>query len=82
MAVFTFINIRGLELTGWTLIVIQVVVMVPLLIFTVYGIIKGSGNPFSPMLPEGESLLTSLNLGLGDHDVDVLRLGVDVHAGR
>ena len=29
-----------------------------------YGIIKGTGSGFSPMLPEGESFLTSLNLGL------------------
>ena len=77
---FTFINIRGLELTGWTLTIIQVLVMVPLLIFTVYGITKGTGSGFSPVLPEGESFLTSLNLGLGDHDVDVLGVGVDVHA--
>ena len=64
VAVFTFINIRGLELTGWSLTIIQVGVMVPLLLFTVWGIIEGSGNPFSPMMYEGESLLTSLNLGL------------------
>ncbi len=64
VAVFTFINIRGLELTGWTLTIIQVGVMVPLLIFTVYGITKGTGSGFSPMMNEGESLLTSLNLGL------------------
>ena len=44
VAVFTFINIRGLDLTGWALIVIQIVVLVPLLIFTVYGIFKGVGQ--------------------------------------
>lgn len=64
VAVFTFINIRGLDLTGWSLIIIQIIVMVPLLIFTVYGISKGVGNSFSPVLPEGENVLTSLNLGL------------------
>ena len=64
VAVFTFVNIKGLDLTGWALIVIQVVVLVPLLIFTVYGIFKGTGNAFSPVLVPGESLLTSLNLGL------------------
>ena len=82
MAVFTFINIRGLELTGWSLTIIQIGVMVPLLIFTVYGITKGTGSGFSPMLPEGESFLTSLQPGAGDHDVDVLGLGVDVHPRR
>ena len=64
VAVFTFINIKGLDLTGWSLIAIQIIVLVPLLIFTVYGVFKGAGNSFSPLLPEGESLLTSLNLGL------------------
>ncbi len=29
-----------------------------------YGVVKGSGSGFSPMLNEGESVLTSLNLGL------------------
>jgi amino acid transporter len=64
VAVFTFINIRGLELTGWSLTIIQIGVMVPLLVFTVWGIVAGSGNPFSPVLVPGESFLTSLNLGL------------------
>jgi len=64
VAIFTFINIRGLELTGWSITIIQIGVMVPLLIFTVWGIVEGTGNPFSPILPPGESVLTSLNLGL------------------
>ena len=64
VAVFTFINIRGLELTGWSLTVIQIGVMVPLLVFTVWGIVKGSGNPFSPVLPPGETFLSSMQLGL------------------
>ena len=64
VAVFTFINMRGLDLTGWSLIAIQIVVLVPLMVFTVYGVAKGAGNSFSPMLPPGESLMTSLNLGL------------------
>lgn len=64
MAVFTFTNIRGLELTGWSLIFIRIGVTVPLLLFTVWGIVKGTGNPFTPILSEGNSVLTSLNLGL------------------
>ena len=64
VAVFTFVNIRGLELTGWSLTFIQIGVMVPLLIFTVWGIAKGEGNPFSPLMPAGESFRTSLELGL------------------
>lgn len=64
VAVFTFINIRGLELTGWSLTVIQIGVMAPLLIFTVWGIFAGEGNPFSPMMYEGAGVMESLKLGL------------------
>ena len=63
VALFTFINIRGLELTGWSLTLIQIGVMVPFVIFTVIGLSKGTGDPFSPMLA-GDSVFTSLNLGL------------------
>ena len=83
VAVFTFINIRGLELTGWSLTVIQIVVMVPFVIF-----IDPRRSPrapaavFSPFMPPGQNVVESMNLGSGDHDVDVLRLGVDEHAGR
>lgn len=63
VALFTFINIRGLELTGWSLTLIQIGVMVPFVIFTIAGIAKGTGDPFSPMLA-GDSVFTSLNLGL------------------
>jgi amino acid transporter len=64
VAVFTFVNIRGLDLTGWSLTIIQFGVMIPLLVFTVWGFFEGSGNSFSPLMYEGESLLNSLKLGL------------------
>lgn len=64
VAVFTFINIRGLELTGWTLTVMQIVIMAPLIVMTVWSIFKGSGNSFTPFLPQGESVISSLQLGL------------------
>lgn len=64
VAVFTYINIRGLELTGWTLTIMQIVIMAPLLVMTVWAIFEGSGNSFSPLMPEGQSFFESLNLGL------------------
>jgi len=63
VALFTFINIRGLELTGWSLTLIQIGVMVPFVIFTIVGITKGTGDPVHPFL-SGGSFWTSLNLGL------------------
>lgn len=64
VAVFAFINIRGLELTGWTLTVMQIAIMAPLVVMAVWAISKGSGNSFSPLLPRGESAVGSLQLGL------------------
>jgi amino acid transporter len=64
VAFFTFINIRGLELTGWSLVVIQIVVMVPFVIFVVLGLVKGTGSPLSPFLATGDTFVGSMNLGL------------------
>jgi len=63
VAVFTFINIRGLDLTGWALTLIQIGVMVPLVVFTVLGLIRGTGDPFHPVF-SGDGIWTSLTLGL------------------
>ncbi len=64
IAVFTVINIRGLELTGWSLTVIQIVVMVPFLIFTILAFMRGTGAVFSPFQPAGQNVVESMNLGL------------------
>ena len=63
VALFTFINIRGLDLTGWSLTIIQIGVMVPFVIFTILGISNGTGAAFDPIF-SGDSIWTSLTLGL------------------
>jgi amino acid transporter len=64
VAVFTFINIRGLDLTGKALTVIQVIVLVPFLALVVLGVARGDGSPASPFLPTGLNVWESLGLGL------------------
>ncbi len=64
VAFFTFINIRGLDLTGKSLIVVQAVVMVPFVLFVFWAFAKGTGNPVSPFLPKGETIFSATNLGL------------------
>jgi amino acid transporter len=64
VAFFTFINIRGLDLTGKALTVIQVIVMVPFVLLVIYGFAKGTGNPVSPFLPPHTSIFAATNLGL------------------
>lgn len=64
VAFFTFINIRGLDITGKALIVIQAIVMVPFVALVIVGFAKGTGNPISPFLPPGTSIFAATNLGL------------------
>ncbi len=64
VAVFTFINIRGLQLTGWSLTVIQIIVMVPFVLFTIFAFAKGTGAVFTPFMPKGQNVVESMNLGL------------------
>ena len=64
VAFFTFINIRGLDLTGKSLIIVQAVVMIPFVLFTVWAFARGTGNPVSPFLPHGETIFSATNLGL------------------
>jgi len=64
VAFFTFINIRGLDLTGKALIIVQAVVMIPFVLFTVWAFARGTGNPVSPFLPPGETVFSATNLGL------------------
>ncbi|HSL96762.1 MAG TPA: APC family permease [Thermoleophilia bacterium] len=64
VALFTFINIRGLDLTGRALTVIQVIVLVPFLALVVLGVARGEGSAASPFLPTGLNVWESLGLGL------------------
>jgi len=64
IAVFAYINIRGLEITGWVLIVLEAVIVVPFVVLIVLGFARGHANPFSPFLPPGSSFFGAIGLGL------------------
>jgi amino acid transporter len=64
VAFFTFINIRGLDITGKALTVIQIIVMVPFVALVIWGFAKGSGSPVSPFLPPHMNIFSATNLGL------------------
>jgi amino acid transporter len=53
IVVFTYVNIRGLDLTGRALIVVQIVVFVPFVFFIIWGVIHAQTNPFAHILPDG-----------------------------
>jgi amino acid transporter len=64
IVVFTFINIRGLDLTGLALTIVQIVVFVPFIIFMVLGFAKAQTNPFEAILPTDVSVWTAVGWGL------------------
>ena len=64
VAAVTFMNVRGIELTGRALTVIQVVVMVPFIGLVIWGYAKGTGSAIHPFLPSGTGFFSATNLGL------------------
>jgi amino acid transporter len=64
VGIVTFINVRGLELTGRALTVIQIVVLVPFVGLVIWGFAKGNGSAVSPFLPPGTSFWAGTSAGL------------------
>ena len=64
IAIFAYVNIRGLQLASWMLFVLQIVVFVPFVALAVLGIAKWHGNPFHPFLLPGVSLIGGVGVAL------------------
>ncbi|MGD1012681.1 MAG: APC family permease, partial [Acidimicrobiales bacterium] len=64
IAILAYINVRGLEITGWLVTVMQVALLIPFLILVVLGFLHVKANPFVPFVPHGQSILSSTKLGL------------------
>jgi amino acid transporter len=64
IAIFTVINIRGLDVTGWVLTVLMVIVIVPFVVLIVLGFARATTNPLSPFLPPDTTFFGAIGLGL------------------
>jgi len=64
IAVFAYTNIRGLNIIALSSVVFTVVIVAPFLVEIVLGFAHWHGVPWRPILPPGQSLGGSLNLGL------------------
>jgi amino acid transporter len=67
IAVFTFINIRGLDIVAFSSVLFTVVIVTPFVVLVVLGLAHWHGSPISPFLAEGHGFggfLSSTNLGL------------------
>jgi amino acid transporter len=64
IALFAFINIRGLNVVAISSLVFAVIILAPFVVLIVLGFANWHGTPFQPFVPTGESFFGSLSLGL------------------
>ena len=79
---FTYLNIRGSKVVGDSSNVFGVIVLAPFVLVTVIGLFQWNTEPASSRSPPaGQSVGTSLNLGLFVVMWNYLGLGQPVHGG-
>ena len=64
IAIFAYINIRGIQLAAWMLVVMQIIVFIPFAALAVIGLANWHHNPFSVMLLPGNSLIGGVGVAL------------------
>jgi amino acid transporter len=64
IAVFAYINIRGIQLAASVLVVLQILVFIPFAALAVIGIANWHHNPFDPILLSGNSLIGGVGVAL------------------
>ena len=64
ICLFAYTNMRGLNIIALSSVIFTVVIVAPFLVMIVLGFAHWHGSPLHPILPPGQSLGGSLNLGL------------------
>jgi len=64
IGLFTYTNIRGLNIIALSSVIFAIVILAPFVVFTILGFAHWQGVPWRPFVPTGESFGSSLNLGL------------------
>ena len=64
IAIFAYINVRGIQLAAWMLVVMQIIVFIPFAALAVIGLANWHHNPFSVMLLPGNSLIGGVGVAL------------------
>jgi amino acid transporter len=58
------VNVRGVHWAGASAIGLNVLIVAPYLVFTALAVLQVRHNPFTPLVPPGESVLGALGFGL------------------
>ena len=64
IAIFAYINIRGIQLAASVLVVLQIIVFIPFAALAVIGLANWHHNPFSVILLPGNSLIGGVGVAL------------------
>jgi len=64
IALFSYTNIRGLNIIAMSSVLFAIVIVAPFLVMIVLGFTHWHVGPFQPFVPHGQSIFSSLNLGL------------------
>ncbi len=64
IALFAYTNIRGLNIIAISSVLFTIIIVVPFLALIVLGFTHWHVGPFQPFVPHGQSIFSSLNLGL------------------
>jgi amino acid transporter len=64
IVVFAYTNIRGLNIVAISSVLFTVIIVAPFLVEIVLGFAHWHGTPLQPFVPPGESVGSSINLGL------------------
>ncbi len=62
--VFTWVNIKGIEMVGLTSIIFGILTIIPFVLIVVLGLFQIQHNPFTPIIPQGQTVFGSFGLGL------------------
>jgi amino acid transporter len=64
ISVFAYINIRGIHLVGTTSVIFSIIVLLPFIALSAMGLFQMHHSPFIPFVPQGETVGSSIGLGL------------------
>src|SRR5207245_4999136 len=60
----TWINVRGIELVGWSTLLFNIFLLCPFAVMCVMGAFHWNHNPFAPITPPGKGLFKALGVGM------------------
>jgi amino acid transporter len=59
-----YANIRGVRVAGWVATALQIAVLLPVAVFSLWALLRWQHNPLSPLVPPGRPVVSVFGAGL------------------